>query len=70
MACQLTLQERETIAQMRYAGDSQADIARALERDPSTISRELRRNGPVEGYTASSAQQQASLQLESTMGRP
>jgi IS30 family transposase len=44
---------------MHFAGDSQADIARALERDPSTISRELRRNGPAADYTASDAQQQA-----------
>lgn len=50
----LTLSEREVIAQMLAAGKNQAQIAQHLGRDPSTISRELRRNkvGGVKIYFA------------------
>jgi IS30 family transposase len=41
---QLTQQERYIITAQRMSGGSQADIARLLERHPSTIGRELRRN--------------------------
>ncbi len=41
---QITLEERYAISLLRKQGKSQAEIARALERHPSTISRELRRN--------------------------
>lgn len=41
---QLTPEERHTIQIMRQAGSSQAEVARALGRAASTISRELRRN--------------------------
>ena len=41
---QLTQQERYIITAQRMSGSSQADIARLLERHPSTIGRELRRN--------------------------
>lgn len=46
----LTLSEREVIAQSLAAGKNQSQIARALGRDRSTISRELRRNGMNTGY--------------------
>jgi len=56
---QLTLEERCTIAQLREAGRSIRQIAAALDREPSTISRELRRNsGRRVGYRPSYAQQQ------------
>jgi transposase, IS30 family len=45
----LTLGERETIDLCWAEGWSQADIAREIGRDPSTISRELRRNR-LEGF--------------------
>ncbi len=49
----LTAEERETIAQMQALGHSQADIASELNRDPSTLSRELRRNVDATGkYSA------------------
>jgi len=50
----LTLREREVIAQSLAADKNQSQIARALGRDRSTISRELRRNkvGGVETYFA------------------
>jgi len=59
MAQHLTLQEREVIAQRNAAGGLQAEIARELGRDRSSISRELRRNRSRNGYFASSAQQKA-----------
>jgi IS30 family transposase len=50
----LTLDERYQIQAMFRNNASQADIARALGRNPSTISRELKRNGgftyPSQGY--------------------
>lgn len=41
---QLTQEERYRITAHRMSGDSQAEIARLLDRHPSTIGRELRRN--------------------------
>lgn len=56
----LTVRERETIARLLDRGLSQADIARQLRRDPSTISRELRRNARGNGqYSAIAAQAKA-----------
>ena len=43
----LSLEERLQIADLRLAGASMRAIATQLGRGPSTISRELRRNGPV-----------------------
>jgi len=45
----LTAQEREVIGQMRYAGHGLAAIAEKLERNKSTISRELSRNRSAAG---------------------
>ena len=39
----LIMDEREIIAQMRYAGDSLSEIAEQLGRDKGTVSRELNR---------------------------
>jgi IS30 family transposase len=55
----LTLAEREEISRAVVAGRSIRSIAMALGRAPSTISRELRRNGGSGGYRASSADQAA-----------
>lgn len=56
----LSLAEREEIALLRTRGDSIRGIARALKRDPSTISRELRRNAATRAggleYRATTAQ--------------
>ncbi len=41
---QLSMDERRVIARMHEKKISQAEIARTLDRDRSTISRELRRN--------------------------
>ena len=55
----LTLTEREEISRGVVAGSSIRSIAASLGRAPSTISRELRRNGGLGGYRASTADQAA-----------
>ena len=39
-----TIEEREVIAKMLFAGDSKAEIAKELNRSPSTIGLELNRS--------------------------
>ena len=55
----LTLVEREEISRGVVAGHSIRSIAATLDRAPSTISRELRRNGDRPRYRASQADQAA-----------
>ena len=55
----LTLAEREEISRALVAGQSMRSIAAQLGRAPSTISREIKRNGGQEGYRASQADQSA-----------
>ncbi len=55
----LTLAEREEISRALVAGQSMRSIAAQLDRAPSTISREIKRNGGQEGYRASQADQSA-----------
>src|SRR5215469_2283309 len=56
----LSLEERCQIARLHEGGQSIRQIAAALDRPPSTISRELRRNrGKQVGYKPSYAQEQA-----------
>ena len=59
MVRHLTLEERDQIACLRHQGADQKEIARAVERSCSTVSRELRRNGTDDDYLAGQAQQQA-----------
>ena len=54
----LTRAERDRIAQPHQQGASQAAIALAIGRHPSTISRELRRNATGGEYLAAQAQEQ------------
>jgi len=55
----LTLKEREGISRAVVAGQSIRSIAACPGRSPSTISREIRRNGGQECYRASQADQAA-----------
>ena len=55
----LTLAEREAISRAVVAGDSIRSIEIALGRAPSTISREIKRNGGHESYRAAHAEQAA-----------
>lgn len=52
----LTLHEREDIMIMRRDGKGVSEIARAIRRDKSTVSRELSRNSCARSYRASTAQ--------------
>ena len=55
----LTLVEREEISRDLAAGRSMRSIAQRLTRAPSTVSREIRRNGGSTQYRASEADKQA-----------
>jgi len=55
----LTLSEREEISRGVVAGQSLRSIAVLLGRAPSTISREIKRNGGLKHYRASQADQAA-----------
>ena len=56
----LSIEERCEVARLRTAGYSVRQIAASLDRSPSTISRELKRNGSrTQGYQPGYAHQQA-----------
>jgi IS30 family transposase len=55
----LRLEEREEISRGIAAGRSVRRIARGLRRSPSTISREIRRNGSSQAYRANRADRRA-----------
>ena len=55
----LSIDEREEISRGIAAGVSLRSIARELRRAPSTVSRELKRNGGHRGYRAAAADSQA-----------
>jgi hypothetical protein len=55
----LTLEEREEISRALMAGRSMRSIAALLGRAPSTMSREIGRNGGQDGYRATLADQAA-----------
>ena len=60
----LTVEERDRIAQFRHQGADQKGIAKALGRSPSTISRELRRNGTEGKNYAAQAQRRRSITFD------
>src|SRR6266481_3395014 len=55
----LSMHEREEISRGTASGVSLRSIARQLRRSPSTISRELKRNGGHRRYRAAAADQRA-----------
>lgn len=55
----LSLREREEISRGLSAGESMRTIAKRLSRSPSTICREIERNGGVRRYRATAADEQA-----------
>jgi len=55
----LSLPEREEISRGLSAGESMRSIARRIERDPGTVSREIGRNGGVKCYRAAKAEEAA-----------
>ena len=55
----LTLSEREEISRGAVANLSIRSIAASLNRSPSTVSREIKRNGSYDGYRATQADQAA-----------
>ena len=55
----LSLREREEISRGLAAGESRRSIARRLDRSPSTIVREVARNGDVRRYRACAADRAA-----------
>ena len=59
MACHLTKEERDLLAQLLHRRFSQEQIAEALGRNPGTISRELARNRVGGEYFAAQAQELA-----------
>ena len=56
MAQRLCFEERVRIEAMAQAGVGAAEAARRLGRHPTTVQRELRRNGVPGGYDAEAAQ--------------
>lgn len=65
----LSRDERVLLAEYKKQGLSIREIARRLDRDPSTLSRELRRNAD-QGYLASRAQKKAEQRWQDCHRRP
>jgi len=64
----LIISERTVISNMyRQNKYTQAEIARAINRDPSVISREIRRNGNASGYDPDMAQKNYHLRKLKTV---
>ena len=66
----LTRDERYQIAILRKAGHKQTDIARLMNRHPSTISRELRRNRGQRGYRPKQAQALSEARIRACSNGP
>lgn len=66
----LSFTEREEIAILRAQGTGVRQIARTLGRDPSTISRELRRNAATRGYRSDYRASVAQWKAELAARRP
>jgi len=66
----LTQDERYQIAILNKSGHDQSEIAQLMNRHPSTISRELRRNRPKQAHALSKVRMQACENRPAFLGRP
>jgi IS30 family transposase len=66
----LSFSEREEISLLKAQGAGVRQIARAIGRDPSTVSRELRRNAATRGYTSEYRATVAQWKAQLTAKRP
>ena len=66
----LTQAERYQIAILKKAGHRQSDIAELMNRSPSTISRELRRNRGQRGYRPKQAHEFAQARMRACANSP
>jgi IS30 family transposase len=66
----LSQDERYQIQHLRRGGFSVRYIAKQIERSPSTVSRELFRNGQADEYAARSAQRQSVLRRQAATSDP
>ena len=68
----ITMDEREVIAKMHWEGKGLNEIAKAIDRDKGTISRELKRNASSEYrcYTPCRAQCRADERRKTASRRP
>ena len=66
----LTQAERYQIAILSKAGHHQSEIARVMNRHPSTISRELCRNRGRRGYRAKQAQEFSQARMRACENGP
>lgn len=66
----LSFAEREEIALLNAQGAGVRQIARAIRRDPSTVSRELRRNAATRGYRRDYRASVAQWKAELAASRP
>jgi IS30 family transposase len=65
----LTVEEREEIALGLARGDGIRRIARILDRQPSVVSREVRRNRSQRGYRATTAERRAAVRRRRPQAR-
>lgn len=66
----LSQDERYQIQHLHRGGFSSIQIGEQIQRSPSTVRRELHRNGEVDGYTARSAQRQSVLRRHAASSQP
>jgi IS30 family transposase len=63
---QLTLEERSILYGLRKAGFSINEVAKEIDRDKSTISRELKRNTGKKGYRPKQANEKAQMRKKNS----
>lgn len=66
----LSQDERDIIAVLRGEGRTLRSIAEQIKRDPSTLSREFKRNAPPHSYGLLSSSQSARASSGAKSGKP